>query len=114
MRRAATLPLASAVLLGMVGLTGCGRTSSNPITLVAVVTTALPTAELNANYQGPLLAAGGTDRYSWSVTSGGALPAGLALDSATGVIVGQRFRLFHDLYRQLRADSFQRGSTGSM
>ncbi len=89
MRRAATLPLASTILLGIVGLTGCGGTSSNPITLVAVVTTALPTAELNANYQGTLLAAGGTDRYTWSVTSGGALPAGLALDSATGIITGK-------------------------
>src|ERR1700685_2389465 len=72
----------------MVGLTGCGGSGSKPI-IVAVVTTALPTAELNANYQGTLLAAGGTDRYSWSVTSGGALPAGLALNSATGIITGK-------------------------
>jgi hypothetical protein len=90
-RRAATFPLASTVLLWIIGLTSCGGRGPNPIVLpgVAVVTTKLPTAERNADYQGMLEASGGAGPYSWSVTSGGALPAGLSLDSATGIISGR-------------------------
>jgi hypothetical protein len=39
-------------------------------------------------YVGYLTVAGGTEPYSWSVT-GGSLPAGLSLDSESGVISGQ-------------------------
>jgi hypothetical protein len=90
--RAATLPLASAVLLWMIGLTNCGGRGPSPIVLpvLTVLTSTLPAAELNADYQGTLAASSGAGGpYSWSLTSDEALPAGLALDSATGVIAGK-------------------------
>jgi len=56
-------------------------------TAVAITTTSLPSGSVGAAYSATLAASGGTAPYSWSVTSG-ALPAGLALAAATGVISG--------------------------
>ncbi|MBS0394855.1 MAG: DUF4082 domain-containing protein, partial [Proteobacteria bacterium] len=54
---------------------------------IAIMTTTLPSATQNAGYTGPALsAAGGTAPYTWTALSG--LPAGLALDPASGVISG--------------------------
>ena len=60
MHRAATFPLASTVLLWIIGLTSCGGSGGNPIVLpgLTVVTTTLPAAERNGDYQGMLEAAG--------------------------------------------------------
>jgi uncharacterized repeat protein (TIGR02543 family) len=53
-----------------------------------VITTAsLPDAVVNQNYAATLKASQGTPPYAWSYD--GALPAGLSLDTATGVISGQ-------------------------
>ena len=53
-----------------------------------VITTAtLKPGLVGADYKQPLTATGGVTPYVWSVTSG-PLPAGLTLDSATGVISG--------------------------
>ncbi|HEX9581448.1 MAG TPA: putative Ig domain-containing protein, partial [Gemmatimonadales bacterium] len=55
--------------------------------LLVLVTTELPNAGLDAPYAHSLVAAGGTGGYVWSLLSG-SLPAGLALDSASGQIAG--------------------------
>jgi hypothetical protein len=56
--------------------------------LVITTTSPLPTATVGANYAQTLAATGGTGSYTWSIT-GGALPAGLTLNAATGQITGQ-------------------------
>jgi len=52
-----------------------------------VVTTSLPSGGTSTPYSASLGVAGGTAPYTWSVTAG-ALPAGLTLAPATGVISG--------------------------
>lgn len=47
----------------------------------------LPDGNAGSSYSQPLSAAGGAPPYSWSIVSG-SLPAGLQLDSATGMIAG--------------------------
>ena len=54
---------------------------------VSITTTALPNGEVGAAYSRALAAAAGTTPFTWSI-SGGALPAGLTLGPATGVISG--------------------------
>ena len=54
---------------------------------LAITTTSLPAATGGAAYSATLAATGGVTPYSWSV-SAGALPPGLTLDAATGVISG--------------------------
>jgi hypothetical protein len=54
---------------------------------LAITTTSLPGAQVGVSYSQTVVASGGTPPYHWTVTSG-ALPAGLALDAATGVISG--------------------------
>ena len=56
----------------------------NPVLAFA----APPTGEVSAGYTTTLTAAGGTGPYTWAVTSGGALPTGLALNATTGVVSG--------------------------
>ncbi len=53
----------------------------------SITTTTLPGGEVGAAYSQPLVGAGGSTPYAWSVTTG-ALPAGLTLNGATGVISG--------------------------
>jgi hypothetical protein len=52
-----------------------------------VTTTSLPAATVGQTYTATLAAEGGTSPYTWSVTAG-SLPAGLTLNSSTGVISG--------------------------
>jgi hypothetical protein len=52
-----------------------------------VSTTSLPGATLNTSYSATFAATGGMRPYSWSLKQG-SLPAGLSLNSATGVISG--------------------------
>jgi hypothetical protein len=54
---------------------------------VSVPATTLPDATLNVSYLQSLTATGGAPPYGWSVSSG-ALPGGLSLDPATGIISG--------------------------
>jgi hypothetical protein len=53
----------------------------------SVTTTSLPAGNLGVAYGANLQASGGTTPYSWSLDAG-SLPAGLALDPATGSITG--------------------------
>jgi hypothetical protein len=57
------------------------------VTPVAISTTSLPPAQANTPYSAVLNAGGGSGSYNWTLTHG-ALPPGLALDSALGVIAG--------------------------
>jgi hypothetical protein len=54
---------------------------------LVVQTTNLPAGEVDQPYDASLAAIGGTGSYTWSVVVG-TLPAGLALDGATGAISG--------------------------
>ena len=62
------------------------RQSSTPAPLV-LTTTSLPNGTVNASYAATLAASGGVTPYSWSIVAG-SLPAGLALNPATGAISG--------------------------
>jgi hypothetical protein len=52
-----------------------------------VATSSLPPGEVGVPYSAQLTASGGKPPYKWSI-SAGALPPGLTLNSATGVISG--------------------------
>jgi hypothetical protein len=68
------------------------QTQSQPLSIVvapalAITTTTLPDGTVNAPYSATLTSTGGTGTITWSV-SVGTLPAGLTLNSSTGVISG--------------------------
>ena len=58
---------------------------SNPL---IINTTTLPGGVVGVPYSQALSATGGTTPYTWSIASGGSLPAGLTLNTSTGVISG--------------------------
>ncbi|GAC1700172.1 MAG: hypothetical protein NVS9B4_01060 [Candidatus Acidiferrum sp.] len=58
-----------------------------PTVLQIITTSPLPPAVVGVPYSFAMYAVGGTPPYVWSVSSG-ALPAGLTINSATGVISG--------------------------
>ncbi|HEX3841824.1 MAG TPA: putative Ig domain-containing protein [Acidimicrobiales bacterium] len=53
----------------------------------SITTPGLPGGEVGASYSQTVAGTGGSTPYAWSVTNG-SLPAGLVLDSSTGVISG--------------------------
>ena len=74
----------------MTGANGGTSTRSFSIRVAAplsVTTTSLPTPTLGAAYSQTVASTGGTGPFQWSV-SAGALPSGLSLSAATGVISG--------------------------
>src|SRR5882672_11839150 len=81
------------VLTGiLLDLTACGGGGGStggppppPPAPLGLVTTSLPGGTLGAAYSQTLAATGGIQPYRWTVTSG-SLPAGLALNSSTGLI----------------------------
>lgn len=54
---------------------------------LTITTTGLPGGTVGTAYSAPLASAGGTGTKSWSI-SAGTLPAGLSLNTATGIISG--------------------------
>jgi hypothetical protein len=66
---------------------GCSAGSKTP-TALSVTATALAGGTATVAYSATLAATGGSTPYTWAETSGGALPAGLALTASTGVISG--------------------------
>src|SRR5439155_8899852 len=54
---------------------------------LGIGTTSLPGAIVNTAYSATLHSTGGTGAVTWSITAG-SLPAGLTVDSSTGVISG--------------------------
>lgn len=71
--------VAVAILVG-VGFSGFGGGSGT--TLLTIATTSLPNRTVGTPYTPALQATGGTPGYSWSQTSGGAMPNGVTLSSA--------------------------------
>lgn len=69
----------------------CGGSETGFVTVtvppLAITTTSLPNATTGTNYQQTLQEVSGLSPYTWSVI-GGALPAGLSLDSSTGTLAG--------------------------
>jgi len=69
------------------------KTATAPLSIfiggaaLTVVTQGLPSALLGASYSQTLAAAGGTQPYTWSISSG-ALPGGLSLKGSSGAITG--------------------------
>ena len=61
--------------------------SSSGASTLAITTSSLPNGQDGNAYNATLAANGGTTPYTWSITSG-TLPAGLALNAATGAIAG--------------------------
>src|SRR5208283_4479243 len=61
------------------------KITSNPLN---VTTSTLPLGIINAAYSVTLAAVGGTPPYTWTETSGGALPPGIANLTSAGVIAG--------------------------
>jgi hypothetical protein len=61
--------------------------SSSGANTLAITTSTLPNGQEGNAYNSTLVATGGTAPYTWSVSSG-TLPAGLALNTATGAITG--------------------------
>ncbi len=55
---------------------------------LTISTLSLPNGVTNEPYQSTLEATGGVPPYTWSILSGGSLPAGLTLNAGTGVISG--------------------------
>jgi hypothetical protein len=93
--RVMILPLAVACLAGCIGTVSQPKSSTAlspaPTTPSAsslrIATNALPVAAVLSSYGATLVATGGVPPYSWSLT-GGQLPTGLTLNSATGAIAG--------------------------
>jgi hypothetical protein len=54
---------------------------------LAITTTSLPGGSISTAYSATVVASGGVQPYTWTITSG-TLPAGLTLNSGTGVISG--------------------------
>ena len=88
-----TVENAEAVTVQVADSGNPGQSSSQSMSLtinattLRVATTSLPAGQVGTAYSTTLAASGGTPPYQWSV-SGGALPPGLTLAAATGVISG--------------------------
>ncbi len=69
--------------------TGPASSPSNPVIPLGptIISAALSGGEVGVAYSATPTATGGTNPYTWSVT-GGSLPAGLTLNSATGAVIG--------------------------
>jgi hypothetical protein len=61
--------------------------TTTPVPSLALTTVTLPTGSVATPYTASLTATGGTGAYTWSITKG-ALPSGLSLNPATGIISG--------------------------
>ena len=68
-----------------VTLPASGALSGPTVSTLAIGTTALPNGNVGIAYSATLAASGGTPSYSWNAPG---LPAGLNINSATGVISG--------------------------
>src|SRR3974390_255812 len=72
--------VAVAILVAVGLVAGCGGGSGT--TLLTITSTSLPNGTVGTPYTPTLQATGGTPGYTWSQTSGGAMPNGVTLSSA--------------------------------
>jgi uncharacterized repeat protein (TIGR01451 family) len=86
-------PTAAGTSSFTIKVTDAGSQTATQATTLTIVSgpglsfPAPPSGEVGAAYSYTLTASGGTSPYSWSVSSG-SLPAGITLNSATGVLSG--------------------------
>ncbi len=87
--RSRLLQLAFGAVLLSALLIGCGGGGGNnpPVTPITITTATLIEGTVKTAYNATLAATGGSGTYTWSLSSGSNLPAGLAL-STSGVISG--------------------------
>lgn len=85
MRRVYHCVLLVAVVLACVQAIGCGGGGAS--TMPQVSTTSLPNGTVASPYSATLTAIGGTSPYTWTQSSGGAMPGGVSLGSA-GIFAG--------------------------
>jgi hypothetical protein len=64
-----------------------GAASAATPTVLTITSTSLPSGAIGSGYSNSLQASGGTAPYTWSFVSGN-LPAGLSLNTSTGLISG--------------------------
>jgi hypothetical protein len=88
----ATATASVAVSFTVTATDAVGSTKSAPLTItvtndVAITTTTIPETAVDSPYTTTLTATGGTDVYEWFIPTG-VLPAGLTLNTGTGVISG--------------------------
>jgi len=78
-----------ALLALLQGCASASRSSQNPppVENIAIMTTSLPSGQINVAYSASLAATGGTTPLTWALTSG-TLPSGLLLSASTGAISG--------------------------
>jgi hypothetical protein len=82
------LRLACGLVFLVALLIGCGGGGgNNPPIPISIITSTLKDGAINSTYTATLAATGGSGTYTWSLSSGSNLPAGLTL-SAAGVISG--------------------------
>ena len=90
-----TLPVANASAASTTGtmpagtayLTATYATAPVVVAPLKITTTSIPDATVGTPYSTPLVGAGGTPPYTWTVQSGG-LPTGLSLGTNSGIISG--------------------------
>lgn len=86
--------LAAFVAAALAGCNGMVKSSQSPQpqpptpAALQISTSSLPNGQVGDAYQGSLVATGGTAPYHWSVATG-SLPAGLNINTGSGMISGQ-------------------------
>ena len=118
-RGCAQFVLSGAVFALLLLLNGCaGIVSSTPTSTrtpsaaLAITSSGLPSGTVQTAYQGQVTAAGGVAPLNWSVT-GGTLPSGLSLNSATGTIAGTPSAAGQTAFTVQVADSSSPAQTAS-
>jgi len=91
MRKLSTFITCVFLFVIAISFAGCGSDDNGlfflPVTGISIAPATLPNGTVGVAYSQTLTATGGTAPFTWSI-SAGTLPAGLALDAATGVISG--------------------------
>src|SRR5580704_16844025 len=77
------------MLVGCSGVVSSSASAPRSLTTpLAISTTSLPNGQVGSSYQDSMSATGGTPPYHWSIATG-ALPNGLGMNAASGMIAGQ-------------------------
>jgi IPT/TIG domain/Bacterial Ig domain/Putative Ig domain len=90
---AQSILLAVILVLTIPALVGCAaavspaKSDSTPGPTLQIASTSLATGAVGASYSATLVATGGVQPYTWTMT-GGALPGGLQLNTISGAITG--------------------------
>jgi len=80
---------------------------------VSIVTSSLPPATAGESYTASLSATGGVLPYTWSIDSG-SLPAGIQLDSSSGVLAGTATTTGNSSFQVVVTDATGQNSSGTL